>query len=170
MRQNNSITQDELKQLMEYNPETGNLIWKVSRGKSKVGKVAGRTTAEGYIQIGIYGNQYQAHRLVWLYVYGEFPEYAIDHIDGDKANNTISNLRICPRNMKDNGQNRKTHKNNTSGYPGVHFVKQQQNYRASIMADGKKYILGRFNTAELAYEARLNAQKDLWQFQPEPRR
>ena len=169
--QNQTITQEELKQLLSYDPETGVFVWLVSRGKSKIGKVAGHVMLkDGYIQIGISGKYYQAHRLVWLYTYGNFPDCQIDHIDGNPANNKLENLRLAPRNVLDNGQNKKLHKNSTTGFNGVTYSKSSRKFLSRICIENKRINLGYFDTAESAYDARLKAQKELWKFQPEPRK
>jgi hypothetical protein len=169
MRQNNNITQNELKQLMDYNPETGVFNWLVNRGgPAKAGTVAGRLNSDGHRQISVNNKRYMAHRLAWLYTYGEFPECQIDHKNGEPDDNSMENLRLTPRNQKDNTQNRKKASTNSTGYIGV--TKNAWNFVAQIQINGKKVYLGSFKTKELAYEARLKAQKELWVFQPEPRR
>lgn len=107
-----SITQAALRELLDYNRETGEFTWIKARSGIRVGQVAGNVGNRGYIQIRVNGNLYQAHRLVWLYVYGYFPEGDkpfIDHINRNRVDNRIENLRACT-----NTENIR----NTAGYAG----------------------------------------------------
>lgn len=88
------ITQNTLKELFDYNPDTGLFTWKVAKARRiKAGDVAGNLNNTGYIHIRVDGKNYQAHRLAWLYTHGKFPDNCIDHINGIKDDNRISNLR-----------------------------------------------------------------------------
>lgn len=102
------MTQEELHQLLEYNPETGEFFWKSCVSKRiKVGQKAGSICKiHGYELIGIKNKQYRAHRLAWLYVYGKWPNPEIDHINRVKTDNRIANLREADRSM--NNLNRGT--------------------------------------------------------------
>lgn len=86
------LTVERLRELLDYDPETGVFRWKEPRRKCRVGEVAGSLRKDGYVKIQVDGRFYQAHRLAWLCVYGVWPS-AIDHIDGNRANNAIANLR-----------------------------------------------------------------------------
>lgn len=102
------MTQEELHQLLDYNPETGKFFWKVNmRGKVKIGTKAGCVCKiHGYELINIKNKQYRAHRLAWLYVHGKWPNPEIDHINRVKTDNRIANLREADRSM--NNLNRGT--------------------------------------------------------------
>ncbi len=104
-----------------YDPETGQLSW-VARGVPKfdnrlAGKVAGAVRPDGYRAVGFQGKHYLAHRLAWRLHYGEWPENELDHINGDKLDNRIKNLRICT--TAENRRNMPTRKNKTSRFSGV---------------------------------------------------
>src|SRR5690349_15052213 len=99
-----SLTQQYLKEILHYDPETGVFIWYTSRGHCKAGNVAGSLNL-GYILIGICNFKYQAHRLAWLYMTGEWPTFEIDHKNGVSSDNRWENLREATRII--NGQNRR---------------------------------------------------------------
>ena len=164
----NIISQDELKALLHYDPDTGVFTWRVNRkGGVKVGDTTGYIAKNGYVQIGVSNKLYYAHRLVWLYVYGVWPEYDIDHIDGVRANNKLVNLRKATR--TENNQNTRKDSTNVSGLRGVYWHRAAQKWCAEIAVKGKKTYLGLFNTKELAHEAYLKAKETLHEFQPTPR-
>ena len=151
------ITQERLKSLLTYDPDTGEFRWRVRRGGSaNSGVIAGARNSEGYVQIQIDANKHKAHRLAWLYVHGEHPT-EIDHINRVKHDNRIVNLRSVTH--AQNGQNQKRPKNNTSGHIGVDFHKRSNRWRARIKIDGKLTDIGYFDTKEAAALARANAEQ-----------
>ena len=90
-----SLTAERLREVMSYDPETGVLTWRKKtgrKGRVVVGRAAGNYDPDGYICVRIDRKNYKAHRLAWLYVYGTWPDNRIDHIDGIKDNNAITNL------------------------------------------------------------------------------
>lgn len=146
------ITQEQLKQILNYDPETGIFTWKISpRRAVHPGTVAGSENGHGYRQIFYRGKTYLSHRLAWLYVHGSLPPSDIDHVDGNGLNNAITNLRLCTKTQ--NMGNRKPNKNNTSGYKGVSWDKRKKKFRAQIRQSGKCKFLGYFDTIEQAAEA-----------------
>jgi len=142
------ITQERLKELLHYDPDTGVFRWKVNRGGVKAGDVAGSIDGHGYLRIRMDGKIYSAHRLAWLYVYGEFPPNLIDHINGVITDNRISNLR--PASRKQNGENLSLRPKNISGYRGVYWHKRLRKWRATVRHSYREYYLGYFDTAEEA--------------------
>jgi hypothetical protein len=146
------ITQSELKQVLEYNPETGLFTWKKTvNTRAVIGSIAGWNINEGYIQISIYGKKYRAHRLAYLYMTGNFPENFIDHINHIKDDNRWTNLRDATNSQ--NQVNRLKLKNNTSGYKGVCWHKHHKKWSAQIMYMNKNIHLGKYTTPQEAYEA-----------------
>lgn len=145
------LTKQELDQWLTYEPETGVFVWCVSRGKARAGSVAGRINNKGYRTIGIRGKCYQAHRLAWLLVYGEWPTKDLDHVNQIKDDNRIVNLRQAT--ASENMQNRSLYANSSSGYRGVHWNKWASRWEARIRISGKLIHLGRFATKESAYAA-----------------
>ena len=131
------ITQELLKQEFDYNPLTGVVIHRTNKGRNKVkGKVAGSLTNHGYLQTSYKNKKLRLHRLVWIYMYGIIPDgYVIDHINQDRADNRIENLRLVT--SRENSKNCKMSKNNTSGHTGVSWDKSKNAY---IVTVGKKFI------------------------------
>ena len=148
------LTQEKLKSLLHYDQVVGIFTW------PKTGKIAGNENGHGYWRIGVNNGRYMAHRLAWLYVYGEWPTGQIDHINGIKTDNSIKNLR-CVSNAE-NGQNiNKPRNRNVSGLLGACYDKRHDVYTARIMIRGKQINLGTFRTAEEAHSAYLKAKNDL---------
>lgn len=146
------LTQTELKLHLHYNHETGIFTRLVSTAiRTKTGSVAGCKTKIGYLAIQINCKSYRSHRLAWLYVHGEFPINDIDHINGIKDDNRISNLRDATDSQ--NHFNVESNKNNKSGFKGVSFYKVTNKWVAQASLSGKKHNLGYFTTPELASEA-----------------
>lgn len=156
------MTQEELKDLLDYDPETGIFRWKVYRNQyAKVGDIAGNLRPDSYRQIKINGKFYLEHRLAWFYIYGEWPENQIDHINGMKTDNRIKNLREADR--FDNTRNVKRRKDNSSGYKGVSLSNGKWMARIWSIIDNKRKrcYLGYFNSPEEAYAAYCKAAKEL---------
>ncbi len=152
------MTSDELKQILDYNPETGIFIWKITIGRAKIGFVAGSIDKGGYIRICKDGKEYYAHRLAWFYIYGKWPNYQIDHINGDKIDNRIENLRDVMEFV--NHQNlRKARVDNKAGHLGVGKMDRYQKYFSKISIAGKSIYLGSFETPEEAHQAYLDAKR-----------
>ena len=142
------LTQARLKQLLEYDPETGDFWWKEGRQK---GQYAGSHTGKGYLQIQLEGRKYFAHVLAWFYVIGQCSECQIDHINGIRDDNRWKNLREATGNQ--NQHNSKLRSDNTSGYKGVTWRKYRNKYRARIKFYGKNLLLGYFSSPEDAARA-----------------
>jgi hypothetical protein len=145
-------TIERIKELLDYDPETGTFRWRVRRSSSCLaGQAAGTAHIAGYISIGIDGRIYLAHRLVWLIETGEWPVEQIDHKDEDRTNNRFGNLREASNGQ--NMQNRGAIKTNTSGYKGVTWHKKAGKWMAQINANDRHIYLGLYLTAEEAAEA-----------------
>ena len=131
------LTQAKLSELLTYNPETGVFKWNVSPTKVvKAGDRAGSVNCEGYVTIGIKRTYYQAHQLAWLYMTGTFIS-EIDHIDGDRTNNTWSNLREVVGNS--NRWNRKLNENSTTKVKGVYWNESNKGYTGSVSKNKQRY-------------------------------
>jgi hypothetical protein len=127
----------------------GQLIRKISSKRSRAGDVVGYPDKKGYLNVGHLGTYWKAHRIVYLLQHGDCPEF-IDHINGIKDDNRIENLRKAD--ISTNHYNCKIPVHNTSGAKGVHKLKLQKGYQATISVTGKRKYLGTFPTFELADE------------------
>jgi len=158
-----TITQDELKSLLTYDPDTGDFQWRKTYSPRAIeGRVAGSLNNDGYCQIQLRGVKYKAHRLVWLYVHGVWPPHEVDHVNRARNDNRLANLR--PATHAENGQNQSVPKNNRSGVIGVGYHKRDSCWRARIRRDGKLYELGRYETFEEAAAARRQAELNMLPF------
>lgn len=149
-----SLTQERLKELLQYDQETGHFV-RVSKSSkysnNTVGKRAGGIEKHsGYVVIRVDGHLYKGHRLAWLYVYGKFPEHTIDHINGIKHDNRISNLRDVEHSV--NCKNRTTAK-------GYTWHKRIGKWQAQIMVNYQKICLGYFDTEAEARDAYLKERQ-----------
>ena len=152
---------EELRDALAYDPETGLFHWKVSRSAwAKAGTVAGSLNNHGYTKIMFKRRMHAAHRLAWFYVYGEWPAHQIDHINGDRTDNRLINLRVADN--KQNQENIGLRSNNTTGFRGVSFNKKSKMYEAHIRHNGKKICLGMFFSAKVAAEAARKARQDFF--------
>jgi hypothetical protein len=156
---NDRLSHEEILSIFNYDSINGSLIWKISMPpKGKKGAIAGTICKNGYITIGIKGTRYYAHRLVWVHQTGSWPSEDIDHIDGNKSNNKLENLRAGTDSQ--NMQNlKKAHADNISGFLGVE--RKRHRWMARIMVSGKRLTLGTFDTPEEAHAAYLSAKRVL---------
>ncbi len=150
------ITQAELKELFDYNAETGVFTWKVKlRNGMNIGDVAGTKDSNGYLVVAYKRKRYYCHRLAWTYIYGDVPNI-IDHIDGDKSNNKINNLRNST--YTENARNQKISKNNISGIKSVGWVKSRNKWVVKLRVNGKQKFIGHFDDLELAELVAIEAR------------
>lgn len=124
------LTQDRLKEILYYNPYVGVFTWRNKSNRRTYGKTAGTAKGKGYIVIGIGRKYYAVHHLVWLWHYGSLPKDQIDHIDGDRSNNLLKNLRAVSQ--EQNSMNMKRNSANSSGVKGVHWDVRRQRWVAVI--------------------------------------
>ncbi len=146
------MNKDIVRKYFDYDEEAGNLIYKEklnSSSRVKIGSVAGsKNNPSGYVNIKFNKKMYKAHRLIWLWVFGEFPDEGIDHINHIKNDNRLCNLR--PANQSVNNKNKAKQKNNTSGQTGVYVDKEYGGWFVLITADKQRNYLGRYQDYELA--------------------
>jgi len=168
------LSPEVIRKLIDYDPVTGNMIWRTrdlqffADGKQSkehnqaiwnskfAGKPAlGFKDPHGYLVGHVNYRPLKSHRVAWAIYHGEWPDGDIDHINGNRADNRIFNLRNVPH--KINNRNNKKNKNNTSGVCGVHKIKSGR-WKAQIMVDGKSIRLGIFETKQEAAAARSDAE------------
>jgi hypothetical protein len=149
------VAHEELLDMLEYYPRTGDFLWREHRSnRCSVGDAAGWTTRSGHIRIKIYGRSYLAHRLAWFYVKGVWPSL-LDHINQNPADNRIVNLREASRRL--NRLNSKINSNNKSGYAGVCWHAATHKWRVCVNVDKKQKHIGVFVKLEDAVAARKAA-------------
>lgn len=142
------ITQERLHELLSYDEETGVFIRKVRTStRIKVGDIAGYKN-QGYILISLDNKIYSAHRLVWLYVHGFFPDKGIDHVNGDRMDNRLCNLRLATQSQ--NLANQGVSKGNKSGLKGVYWSGRIGRWIAMCRVNGKQHYLGSYDTSDKA--------------------
>lgn len=159
------LTQEYLRFVLDYSPETGIFTWRKREGNKRwntkyAGKRAGNYNRTlGYKTIRLNNSTNYEHRLVWVYVSGKYPKMKLDHINGDKTDNRIQNLREV--NDIQNSINRKTHSNNTSGHKGIKYDKRRNHWVANIGMCGKMRYLGSFPSKEQAVSAYICAAENI---------
>jgi len=154
------ITQDRLKEVLNYDPVTGIFTWRVTKGKRvPKGSVAGCLNDRGYRIITIDGKLYKAHRLVFLYVDGYWPENQVDHINRARTDNHRANLREASQQCQ--SRNYGALKSNISKIKGVHSHSLAKKWHALIMVNGKNKHLGYYDTILDAAYARFAAEQCL---------
>lgn len=150
-------SQQRVRQLLDYSAATGELVWRRQDDRTKTwntrfaGKLAG-CDSHGYVVLNVDGKRYPAHRIIWVWIHGNIPtRKQIDHINGDRADNRLSNLRLAT--VVENTRNGPMRKRNRAGLKGVSFHAFSGLWRARIFVEGKERSLGYFTSPEEAHEA-----------------
>ena len=159
-----------LRDIIKYNPETGELIWKERSddfpasitsirafNTKNANKPIYQEQHRGYLRVCLFGKNYKSHRVAWAIYYGYWPDDQIDHIDGDRSNNRIENLRAASQ--TENSRNTKIPSTNMSGVIGVFWDKRRFKWEARISENSKSVYLGEFDYFWDAVEARRDAEK-----------
>ena len=155
------LTQSELKRIWGYNPITGIFTRLVrTNGRVNVGDVADFLRSDGYVQLQILRKKYLCHRLAWLYMTGNFPNDATDHLNGIRHDNRWVNLRDATNSINQQNQ-RRPKSNNKSGYLGVSWHTRAGKWRATIRLNGKSFHLGIFDDVHEAAERYLQKKREL---------
>jgi len=146
-------SQEELHRLFEY--KEGDLYWKIKTNRSmKIGSKAGSLSSNGYIVVSFNNVDYKMHRIIWCYHFGPIANnLQIDHIDGNRTNNLIENLRLATH-SQNNFNNKRAYRNSKSNILGVFWCKKENKWRARITKNNKKIHLGYFVNQEDAIAAR----------------
>ena len=161
-----------VRQCLTYDPKTGELRWRkrpLSHFPDRVtaqkwntrwaGKIAGKNHARGYWMLTIDYQGHLAHRVAWLLAYGEPVPHMLDHIDGNRQNNRIANLRAATQ--SENNWNSRLRKNNLVGVKGIRRVPRSGKFSAEIWHHGRSHVIGYFVTLEEAMAARREAAERL---------
>ena len=159
MQNDTRVTADLVRSIYTFDPEEGIFRYRETRsGKCKAGSVAGSRKPNGYVLMSINGLFFQAGRVAWLYMHGEWPTHTIDHINRDRSDNRIANLRDVTNqvNSRNLGHQRA---NNTSGFVGVYFFKRSKRYHAQISHEGKLIFLGGYVDIQDAAKAYAEAKQ-----------
>jgi hypothetical protein len=181
-KMDSTLSFDEAKQMLSYDPITGLIAWKERDArmfratKSKTsgdicrwwnvrfaGKVAGATDKKGYVRLRIFGRAYQAHRVAWLLMTGEWPKNDVDHRNLIPSDNRWENLRDATESQ--NLANMRARRDNSCGVKGVHWVPKLGKWRSIITVMGEKFHIGYFDciaAASLAYA--VSADKHFGEF------
>lgn len=156
------LSPEEIRGLFDLNVETGELTWKATTSRGQhTQRAAGSSHRLGYRQVKTGKKSYLVHRVVWAIVYGEWPSKPVDHIDGNKANNAVANLRLVTAGQ--NMQNRAVKGVKTvSGLAGASYVpgtiRRRECWEARIKVNGVSKHLGRFKSPEDAHYAYITAK------------
>lgn len=162
------LTQAMLMEMLLYNPDTGVFTWRGGRFDARgrritrfVGTPAGTPITAGHISIYLHVDKrhYLAHRLAWLYTYGEFPKGLVDHVNRDPSDNRIANLRLATR--SENAMNAGMWSHNTSGYKGVCWDKKSCSWMAYVKKDKRMVFRKHFNSKDDAALAVREARKQI---------
>lgn len=154
------LTPEWVRAALDYHPETGLMFWRLPTSKRRQqGALAGTVNKWGYRVIQINGRLYTVHRLAWFHAHGVWPEDDLDHINGDRDDNRMANLREATRSQ--NSVNGKLRVNNSSGFKGVCWDKSKQRWSVSVYLNGKQTRIGRFRTLEEASDAYRRAADEL---------
>lgn len=157
----------EAQRVYSYSESARGLVWKAHKNPKRpwppLGAIAGGDDGHGYLMCLLMGHKFKVHQVVWLLEYGYLPTKGIDHIDRDKRNNSIGNLRLASD--LDNIQNISTAMRQTAG---IKRDKRSPYLRAVVQYKGKKHYLGSFTTESEAHEAYLDGKRRLCgQYAPE---
>lgn len=155
------LTAEALREVLDYDKDSGLFTWKKPTSlRVSIGEIAGARMAAGYISIGLYGTKHYAHRLAWLHAYGMAPSLHVDHINGVKHDNRLCNLRDVGRSTNLQNMMAKP-KSSKSPLFGATFDAGRSKWTAQIKVNGKNIHLGRFETAEEAHAAYIDAKRRL---------
>ena len=159
-----NITQKTLKKFVKYDETTGIFTWIAKTNKNTIigdtiGRVDGVLPNEGYVGIHVLNNTYRAHRLAWLYTHGVFPPFQIDHIDHNRENNKLANLRLATHEL--NMKNKSLYITNKSGHSGISLDGKMWKARIGSGESNGKILLGMFETKAEAVAARKGAERAL---------
>lgn len=147
----------DIRSYLSYDPDSGDFVWlkpTSNMSRYRAGDRAGCVGPDGYCSIRYFGKRYQAHRLAWFIVHGLWPDL-IDHINGEKADNRIANLRLATKSQNAGNMRARSSLGKGVRRAGAKFM-------ASVKCDGKNYYLGVYETPEEAHEAYCVAAREVF--------
>ena len=147
------LTQDRLKELLHYDPETGNWMWLQDKSSARCGDEAGTVTTQGYRVVKLDGKLHRLHRLAWLYITGSWPLSTVDHINGVRLDNRWANLRTVSQ--RSNCTNKAAHR--AGRLPGCYYWQARGRWRATVSINGQSTHIGMYATEQEAHQAYLRA-------------
>lgn len=158
------LTAERVRALLCYDPATGHFTRRVRTAqRHQVGDRADFQilggNAKGYYRVAIDSKRYLAHRVAWLYVHGAWPDQFIDHLNGDRADNRLENLRQADAKLNQENLRKPRRKSTASGLLGAHWDEQVGKFKASIVVDRKKHHLGNFEDPAAAHAAYVQAKR-----------
>lgn len=149
---------------VHYDPESGLFTRVKKSGNCRAGAVIGCKKLNGYVSASVFGKYHLCHRLAWAMTHGEFPPNDVDHINGDRTDNRIVNLRLATRAENMQNELRARASNKSSGLLGASWSKAASRWAAGIKKNGKKTHLGLFDTPEEAHAAYVTAKREVHPF------
>ena len=164
MKRRDDLSAQELREELHYCPETGAFRWLRAAKGRRMATPPGTKTPAGYLRLCIGHRRYLAHRAAWLYVNGYWPESDVDHINGNRLDNRICNLRLATHSENQQNRKRASRTNKSSGVLGVGWDGSKNRWRAEICVRGKRRTLGRYATIEEASAAYQRAKAELHPF------
>lgn len=154
-----SISIDRLRELLSYDPTNGEFRWRKNlKGTARLGALAGGKNHADYRRVRLDGVDLLLHRCAWAFHHNEWPTHILDHINGDRSDNRICNLRLS--NNVQNMQNRRlSTSHNATHLLGAHKTRNPAKFRAKITVDGRQIVLGVFDTAIEAHQVYVEAKR-----------
>ena len=155
MSQTNNVLPDVdyLRHRYNYDPITGYLTHRFRAGNRIAGSIVGGDNGQGYLTGSINGVLYRVHRLIWKHYYGQDPAgYQIDHINRDRSDNRISNLRLATHGQ--NKRNSRANRNIASGHKYIYYIKGSQKYRVMFYVNRKNLSVGTYTNLQEAIHVR----------------
>lgn len=152
------LTIERVRELFIYDSDTGCVTYRVRRGRIRAGTPAGSLKVTGYVEVHVDGHMVRRARLAWALMHGRWPEHVIDHINHNRSDDRITNLRDVTHTENQRNQSG-VRRNNTSGCVGVSFHKKKRRYAATIYVNGKSVFLGEFRDLESAIAARKRGKE-----------
>jgi len=153
---------NRLRELLAYDASTGEFTWKVNHNsRARAGARAGTVYRNGYRVIGVDGRYYGEHRLAWMWVHGTLPNFQIDHINGERADNRIANLRDVKASVNSQNQRRAHSDKRSCRLIGATWDKWSGRWKAQVISGGRTVFARYFDSAEAAHAAYVEAKRKL---------